>query len=84
MLMVDSVRYLGVHIDGDLSYGTQVGKMPDETRKGLALLGKLERYALNSRRSAWCGLSEKSEKDRENDSGLQHLHQVFTPHEINS
>ena len=44
MPMVDSVKYLGVHIDGDLSYGTQVGKMLDETRKGLALLGKLEQY----------------------------------------
>ena len=27
-----------------ISYGTQVGKMLDETRKGLALLGKLEQY----------------------------------------
>ena len=44
MPMVDSVKYLGVHIDDDLTYGTQVDKLMDETRKGLVLLRKLEQF----------------------------------------
>ena len=45
--MVDSVKYLGVHIDDDLKYDTQVDKILNESRKGLALLRKLEPYNLD-------------------------------------
>ena len=45
--MVDSVKYLGVHIDDDLKYDTQVDKVLNESRKGLALLRKLEPYNLD-------------------------------------